>query len=100
MQFHAFSWKNEHMRDLGTVDGDGCSIAETVNSSGEVAGISADCAFKTLHGFYVKGNGPREVDGERCTARMILRVLRHRGPRAICATSWQSRSTSQRPEFR
>ena len=46
------------MRDLGTVDGDGCSFATNNNSSSEVVGISADCAFQTVHGFYVKGNGP------------------------------------------
>lgn len=56
--FHAFSWRKGHMRDLGTVDGDACSSALTNNSSREVVGISGDCAFQTVHGFYVKGNGP------------------------------------------
>jgi probable HAF family extracellular repeat protein len=67
-RFHAFSWRNGHMRDLGTVDGDACSIATTVNSAHGVVGISADCAFKTVHGFYVKGNGPM-VDIESLVVR-------------------------------
>jgi probable HAF family extracellular repeat protein len=57
-QFHAFSWRNGHMRDLGTLDGEGCSSALTSNSAGEVVGISEDCGFQTVHGFYVKRNGP------------------------------------------
>jgi hypothetical protein len=46
------------MRDLGAVNGDGCSSALISNSSSEVVGFSEDCAFQTVHEFYVKGNGP------------------------------------------
>ena len=46
------------MRDLGAVNGDGCSSVLISKSSSEVAGFSEDCAFQTVHEFYVKGNGP------------------------------------------
>ena len=37
---------------------DRSSSALISNSSSEVVGFSEDCAFQTVHEFYVKGNGP------------------------------------------
>jgi len=44
-------WKNGSMTDLGTVDGDPCSIALQNNSRGQVIGMSTDCNGLTLHLF-------------------------------------------------
>ena len=58
LKFHAFSWTQGQKRDLGTLDGDGCSYALVNNSHREVVGISGDCAFQSARGFYIKGDGP------------------------------------------
>ena len=40
---HAFLWKSNVMKDLGTVDGDPCSYADAINSSGQIVGASFIC---------------------------------------------------------
>jgi probable HAF family extracellular repeat protein len=40
---HAFLWKNGLMSDLGTFDGQTCSTAYSVNSSGQVVGDTSVC---------------------------------------------------------
>jgi len=56
--YHAFLWKNGAMTDLGTVAGDECSIAFSINSQGQVVGGSyVDCNQDT-HGFLSENGGP------------------------------------------
>src|SRR5271169_866445 len=43
---HAFFWKNGVMTDLGTIDGDPCSVARSINSSGQVVGAATDCSHQ------------------------------------------------------
>jgi probable HAF family extracellular repeat protein len=43
---HAFFWKNGVMTDLGTIDGDPCSIARGINSRGQVVGAATDCSHQ------------------------------------------------------
>ena len=43
---HAFFWKNGVMTDLGTIDGDPCSIARGINSHGQVVGAATDCSHQ------------------------------------------------------
>jgi probable HAF family extracellular repeat protein len=43
---HAFFWKNGVMTDLGTIDGDPCSVARGINSSGRVVGAATDCSHQ------------------------------------------------------
>jgi len=40
--FHAFLWQNGVMRDLGTLPGDVASLADAINSKGQVVGRSVD----------------------------------------------------------
>ena len=40
---HAFLWKHEHMKDLGTPHGNPCSTAEGINSYDQVVGDSGEC---------------------------------------------------------
>ena len=41
---HAFLWKNGHMVDIGTVAGDACGVALSINSRRQIVGFgSADC---------------------------------------------------------
>jgi probable HAF family extracellular repeat protein len=47
----AFLWKDGVAVDLGTVDGDGCSLARAINSRGQVVGQSFACDESTLHSF-------------------------------------------------
>jgi probable HAF family extracellular repeat protein len=54
---HAFFWKNRVMKDLGTVKGDGCSVAYHINARGEVVGTSGNHCDE-VHGFVWKHGGP------------------------------------------
>jgi probable HAF family extracellular repeat protein len=57
----AFLWKNGVMTDLGTVAGDACSVALSINSQGQIVGFgSADCNHED-HGF-LSENGHPAVD--------------------------------------
>jgi probable HAF family extracellular repeat protein len=50
-QLHdAFLWKHGRMIDLGTVAGDPCSRALSINSQGQIAGASTNCT-EYLHAF-------------------------------------------------
>jgi probable HAF family extracellular repeat protein len=50
--YHAFLWKKGLMTDLGTVDGDTCSAASSINSRGQIVGASLqDCFFIVQHAF-------------------------------------------------
>ena len=56
--FHAFRWKAGHMTDLGTLNGDPCSGAESSNSKGQIVGDSdSDCAGASRAFLWEKG-GP------------------------------------------
>jgi probable HAF family extracellular repeat protein len=46
----AFLWRDGVMTNLGTVDGDPCSIAEGINSKVQIVGVSWDCTT-FLHAF-------------------------------------------------
>jgi len=54
---HAVIWKNGKIKDLGTVDGDGCSRAYGLNDRGQVVGTSNDC-HNNLHAFVWEKSGP------------------------------------------
>ena len=55
---HAFRWKNGVMSDLGTVAGDTCSGALSINSRGQIVGYaSADCVHED-HAFLWENGGP------------------------------------------
>ena len=47
--FHAFLWKSDVMTDLGTVEGDTCSFAHAINSTGQIVGVSLACDYSVLH---------------------------------------------------
>ena len=46
---HAFLWKKGNMMDLGTVDGDTCSVASANNAEGQIVGMSFNCDYSTQH---------------------------------------------------
>jgi probable HAF family extracellular repeat protein len=54
---HAFLWKHGSMTDLGTVDGDVCSSALSINFQGQVTGASTSC-MGFVHGFIWEEGGP------------------------------------------
>jgi probable HAF family extracellular repeat protein len=47
---HSFLWKNAAMVDLGTVGDDLCSFASSINSQGQIVGLSNNCQGD-LHAF-------------------------------------------------
>jgi probable HAF family extracellular repeat protein len=53
---HAFFWKHGVMTDLGTVKGDGCSVAYHINARGQVVGTSGDHCNE-VHGFMWERGG-------------------------------------------
>ena len=54
---HAFYWSNGLMKDLGTVKGDGCSVAYHINAGGQVVGTSGD-GCDEVHAFVWQLGGP------------------------------------------
>jgi len=54
---HAFRWRRGVMTDLGTQDGDPCSLALSINSLGQIVGASTDCS-NFLHAFLWEKGGP------------------------------------------
>ena len=54
---HAFFWSNGMMKDLGTVKGDGCSVAYHINAGGQVVGTSGD-GCDEVHAFLWQRGGP------------------------------------------
>jgi len=56
---HAFLWKDGAKTDLGTVAGDLCSYGFSVNSKGQVVGVSAGtCPFEAIRPFLWEDGGP------------------------------------------
>ena len=53
----AFLWRRGKMIDLGTVAGDPCSRALSINSQGQIVGASTTCT-EYLHGFLWEDGGP------------------------------------------
>jgi probable HAF family extracellular repeat protein len=54
---HAFLWRDGAMTDLGLLSGDSCSLAQGVNSRGQVIGVSTDCG-PVEHPFVWQNGGP------------------------------------------
>jgi probable HAF family extracellular repeat protein len=54
---HAFLWEKGRMADLGTVKGDGCSVAYRVNANGQVVGASGDGCHE-VRAFLWQQGGP------------------------------------------
>jgi probable HAF family extracellular repeat protein len=54
---HGFLWKHGAMTDLGTVDGDPCSVGLSINLQGQIAGASTDCT-EYQHAFLWENGGP------------------------------------------
>jgi probable HAF family extracellular repeat protein len=60
----AFLWKQGVMTSLGTVDGDPCSAAHSINAKGQVVGESSPSCFGIdsnlpgVHGFLWENGGP------------------------------------------
>ncbi len=55
---HAFLWKNGRMVDIGTVAGDACGVAVSINSRSQIVGFgSADCNQED-HAFLWENGGP------------------------------------------
>ena len=55
--YHAALWKHGNMIDLGPVEGDRCSVADDINSQGQVVGGSGIC-FGAVNAFLWEENGP------------------------------------------
>ena len=55
---HAFFWKNGVMKDLGTVEGDTCSVEKVINKKGQVVGNSGSGSCDEVHGFLWQEGGP------------------------------------------
>ena len=59
--FHATLWRHRDLKiiDLGTVDGDACSVAQVINSESQVVGLSdTKCDGTVLHAFLWEKGGP------------------------------------------
>jgi len=55
----AFLWKNNVMTNLGTLDGDPCSVAININSKGQVVGASVtNCFSDSGRAFLWENSGP------------------------------------------
>jgi probable HAF family extracellular repeat protein len=54
--YHAVLWKHHKIIDLGTIDP--CSIAESINSRGQIVGESENCDGIPLHAFLWENGGP------------------------------------------
>lgn len=54
---HGYRWGNGLMTDLGTVGTDPCSVANTINSRGQIVGSSTTCQ-SGLHAFIWENGGP------------------------------------------
>ena len=56
---HAFFWQHGVMTDLGTQDGDPSSLAQSINTRGQVVGGSTDCStLVNGHAFLWEEDGP------------------------------------------
>ncbi len=52
-----FLWRNGVMTDLGTVAGDACSVANSINSQGQIVGFGAADCFNEDHAFLSENGG-------------------------------------------
>jgi probable HAF family extracellular repeat protein len=57
--YHAVLWRNGEFTDLGTVDGDACSLPYRINSHDQIVGQSVACDFSVQHAFLWENN---EID--------------------------------------
>jgi probable HAF family extracellular repeat protein len=56
---HGVLWKHGMMTDLGSVDGDTCSRALSINARGQIVGFTAAvCGGNATHGFLWENGGP------------------------------------------
>jgi probable HAF family extracellular repeat protein len=55
--YHAALWKHGKMIDIGPVEGDRCSVADDINSQGQVVGASGIC-FGAVNAFLWEDSGP------------------------------------------
>jgi probable HAF family extracellular repeat protein len=55
---HAFLWRRGVMTDLGTIGTDPQSEGESINSNGQVVGVTFDNDGNDLHGFLWEDEGP------------------------------------------
>jgi len=56
---HGFLWKDGVMTDLGTIGSDPCSRALSINSRGQIVGLTiAVCGGNPTHGFLWENGGP------------------------------------------
>lgn len=56
---HGFLWKHGVMTDLGSVGGDACARALSINSRGQIVGATAAvCGGALTHGFLWENGGP------------------------------------------
>jgi probable HAF family extracellular repeat protein len=62
--FLAFLWKSGVMTDLGTVEGDDCSMSHYISLSGQIVGNSFPCVGGPSHAFLWK-NGSIIHQSER-----------------------------------
>jgi probable HAF family extracellular repeat protein len=62
-QHHAFLWKHGVMTDLGSLSGDPCSRALSINSKGQIVGASATvCGGPLTHALLFEGGGPIDLN--------------------------------------
>jgi len=54
----AFLWRNGVMINIGTVAGDTCSVANSINSQGQIVGFGAADCFNEDHAFLSEDGGP------------------------------------------
>jgi probable HAF family extracellular repeat protein len=57
-ELRPFLWKNGHMTNLGSLNGDPCSRAFSSNSKGQVVGVSLSDCNVTGHAFLWENGGP------------------------------------------
>jgi probable HAF family extracellular repeat protein len=55
---YAAAWKNAVTTNLGTVGGDSCAYANSVNSKGQIVGRSGLCLIADAHAFLREEGGP------------------------------------------
>jgi probable HAF family extracellular repeat protein len=48
---HGFFWKKGVLTDIGTVDGDDCSVGFSINSANQIVGVSFACDSSVSHAF-------------------------------------------------
>jgi probable HAF family extracellular repeat protein len=54
----AFLWKNGVMTNLGTLNGEPCAFAQSINSKHQVVGVAFDCVTAGGHAWLWENDGP------------------------------------------